>query len=375
MLPPPHDVPPLEDGWLDLLDAVAPRCLGPGDRRGAALAADLRRTSELYRERESLATIQPAARLRFFLPRDLPKVEGPLSELLRADALPRGRVWRVLDLGAGEGATSLGVARFAARHGVADRLAVTAVDRSAGALDAFASLADGLSPSLAAPVSLTVRVLDYGRGLAGLPDADLVLMGLSVNELVEGAADPVEATVELLDAALRKVRPGGSLIVLEPATRGATRRLMAARDRLAPRVFAPCLRAGPCPLLERPRDWCHARLQLGLPERLGTLAEAAGLRRAGLTYAYLTLRRDGRRLADVAPGALRVVGGPVVSKGKTEWEGCSEAGRVRLRRLDRERSADNAALDDAGRGALIVLEGVAQGASVRLRPGIRVSRP
>ncbi|MCZ7677502.1 MAG: hypothetical protein M5U28_01480 [Sandaracinaceae bacterium] len=122
--------------------------------------------------------------------------------------------------------------------------------------------------------------------------------------------------------------------MLEPATREITRELMALRDRFAldpgpPHVFAPCLRDGPCPMLPRERDWCHDQLPFVLPEPLARVAREAGLRWERLTYAYLTLRNDERRLWDLAardPRAHRVVGGPVESKGKSEGSAAARAG-------------------------------------------------
>ncbi|HJL19825.1 MAG TPA: hypothetical protein RMH99_29445, partial [Sandaracinaceae bacterium LLY-WYZ-13_1] len=133
---------PLDPRWLDLLDRLAPRVLGADDRRGRPLAAAVRRLSELYtRDRDLLeeAGAALAARLRFFLPRDLPKIQGPLAELSAAGVLPAGPVWRVLDAGAGLGATTLGAAELAGRVGV-ERLEVTALERDAASLDVFTQI-------------------------------------------------------------------------------------------------------------------------------------------------------------------------------------------------------------------------------------------
>lgn len=377
---------PLDTRWVALVDTLAPRLLGRDDRKGASLAAAVSRTSELYtRERAALglATDALAARLRFYLLRDLPKVQGPLAELAAASRLPEEKVWRVLDVGAGLGTTSLGVAELAKRAG-AEAVEVVALERDAAALDVFVTLArEAERAGLIAPMRIDARTVDLERGLSALPEADLVVVGLTLNELfvereLEARLDAREA---VLRALMERLAEGGSLVVLEPATRTITRELMALRDRFAlgsgpPHVFAPCLRDGPCPMLPRERDWCHDQLDFALPEALGALAEEAGLRRGRLTYAYLTLRNDAGRLWDVAAGdprALRVVGGPVESKGKVEWEGCGAHGLVRLRRLERERAESNEALEGAGRGTVLRLDREAEG-DLRVRPHVTVSR-
>lgn len=365
---------------MAVVEDVAPRVLGPADRRGQPLAAEVRRLSEVYtRERHALAEASGAlaARLRFFFLRDLLKVTGPLEEL--GEALPEGPVWRVLDLGAGLGTTTLGLATVAKARGI-ERIEVTAVERDAAALDVFEVLArEGAKRGLIPEVRLDARRADVdGLDLGSLPKADLVVAGLVLNELFgdREEADRLDAAEAWLRGLVGRLRPGGSAIVLEPALKRQSRTLQSLRDRLAELVYAPCLRAGECPLLRRDRDWCHAALPLELPEALAALASDAGLRQSRLTYAYVTLRSDGRRLRGHAdPRAVRIVGGPVTSKGKAEWDACGEAGLVRLRRVDRERAPSNAAMDTALRGTLLRLpEAPPDGGAVRLRPGLEIER-
>jgi hypothetical protein len=122
-------------------------------------------------------------------------------------------------------------------------------------------------------------------------------------------------------------------------------------------------------MLARESDWCHEDLTVDLPGWLVPVARAAGLRRQGLTFSYLVLRRDDATLADAAGvgrGAvrLRVVSEAMPTKGKLESFVCgdlsegdgSPAVRTRIARLDRDRSASNADWDRVARGHLIWLE-------------------
>lgn len=378
---------PLLDAWSARVDALAPRVLGPADRRGEALAAEVRHLSEVYtRRRHALteASTALAARLRFFFLRDLLKVHGPLEELARADGLPAGETWRVLDLGAGLGTTTLGLAGFAKMRGI-ERLEVTALERDAASIDVFTQLVRE-AKELAPPIRLDARRADLASiDLGRLPKADLILLGLALNELFadRDEAARLDAMGAFVRALVGRLREGGSLIVLEPALRVTSRALQGLRDRFAASsditVFAPCLRDGLCPLLRRERDWCHAAMAVELPPALAAIAKSAGLRRERLTYAHLTLRADGRRLWDAAdrdPRVHRIVGGPVSSKGKTEWDVCSASGLARLRRLDRERAESNRALDGAVRGDLLRLDrDLPDGAQLRVRPDVLVESP
>ena len=352
------------------IDATAREVLGSADREGQALAREVARVSEVYtRRREEIATAATgpgalAARLRFFLPRDLPKVIAPLEELRRAGALPARRTWRVLDLGAGLGTTTLGAALFATTHDVAGELEVLAIDHDAQALRILRALAARTEEAGLARVTVETRTADVRSVEAGGP-YDLILLGLVVNELGAGAAERAAMLRQLAGT----LSEDGSIIVIEPALRETSRALHAVRDAIVaagapPNVFAPCLRGGGCPMLENERDWCHEDIHVALPAQLAEVARAAGLRFERLTYSYLTLRRDGRTLRDaVAPGSgaepWRVVSGPMPSKGKLELFACGAPGRVRLVRLDRHKSEENARLDRADRGDVLRIRGAA----------------
>jgi hypothetical protein len=160
---------PLPEAWLRAIEEAAPRLLGPHDRTGDALCAEVARLSELYtRDRGALRTQSAAlaARLRFFLPRDLPKIEGPLSELAWSKALPPGPRWRVLDLGAGLGTSTFGLATFARRAGI-EMLDVLAIERDARGLSVMKDLAAlsgrGVLEPVTVPIALETRELDLER--------------------------------------------------------------------------------------------------------------------------------------------------------------------------------------------------------------------
>jgi len=348
---------------LEVVDEVARARLGAEDAVSDALAAQVSQLSTLYtRDREAIGgddrSRLVAARLRFFLPRDLPKVVLPLAELAHADALPPGPRWSVLDLGAGLGATSLGVARFARVTASADRLDVVAVDPWERGLSLLSALSERAERAGLCPVSLT-QIAGTMEGRLPPGPFDLILLGLSLNEWAKDKS-PADGAA-LLARISERLAPGGALIVIEPALRSEARFLQEIRDALGanprgPTIFAPCLSSEPCPMLTRPRDWCHANLPGELEAALGAIARAAGLRRSRRTFSYLTLRRDGRNLSDdAASSTFRVVSQGLPSKGKHELFVCGAGALVRLTRLNRHASEANAAFSEADRGDLLRL--------------------
>ncbi len=379
----------LPDDWRDTLDEVARGRDWPSSRDPGRLAPLVAKLSAAYnapgsgspadRERPLRADEALAARLGFSFARDVPKASGAVRELAATGNLGPGGggVLRVLDLGAGLGASTWGVALAA--EGRVARVESVCVDKDEGALSLAAAIARARRGRDRVPVAVeTVRAsIETGVRGAG-PGFDVVVIGQALSEL--SGKDPsrrVAEHAELLHLALGRVKDDGSVVIVEPALRDRTRHLHAVRDALlASRehevtVFAPCLHQAPCPALASEEAWCHEDLEVDLPGWLVPVARAAGLRFQGLTFSYLVLRKDGRslRTAIGAPATrlARVVSGPIATKGKHEAFVCGELGagppaneaavahRLRLMRLDRDATGKNSAWEEARRGDLLAL--------------------
>ncbi len=315
-----------------------------------------------------------AARLGFSFARDVPKGAAAVRELVLARALPFERTLRVLDLGAGLGATTWGLARALAAAGYRGTLEATWVDADVEALDLATAIlrARGGREGAVELRARTVPAAVDGPIHAASGRFDVILVGQVLSELDVTSPDDVrrERHAALVGSLLEdRTDAEGAVVVIEPALRDRTRHLHHVRDLLASRgatVFAPCLHQAPCPALARESDWCHEDLAVDLPEWLVPVARAAGLRREGLTFSYVVLHRGGRRWVDsiAAPtGAarLRVVSGAIRTKGKLEAFTCGElsgpdglvAARARLMRLDRDEAPANAAWDHLERGDVV----------------------
>ncbi len=360
---------PLSEAALARVERVA-RALYAGPYTARTLAEAVRGLSDTYtRARDELGRAdvsKPAllARCAFFFARDLPKIFGPLDALARCGFRPGPEPLRVLDVGAGLGATSLGLARWLRARGFPTmRVDVIALEQRARALVAFRELARALG-ELAdefAPVTVSAGAADLRT--AQVPGQfDLVLFGFVLNELFRELPreERAQRRAELVLRASAQLREGGAVVVLEPALRESARELMELRDLLtaraaAPFVIAPCLHARSCPMLPSERDWCHQELLYALPPALAEIARGASLRYEGLRYASLALA-NAPRVREANGELLRVVSDRIESKGKLELFGCGEAGYVRLRRLARDASEANAAFGEARRGDALELE-------------------
>ena len=355
-------VAPLEDAWQKVLADVAVRHGLLTEPR--ALATAIRALSDAYND-EGVPPPRKdvlSARLAFFFPRDVPKSAGAVRELVRTGtlAMPDGRALRVLDLGAGLGASTFGVVRALAAAGARGTVEATCVDVDAEALRVAESLAE--KPPALGALHLELHTQTHGLPFEAKGTFDLVLFGQVLSELHHEAAPEARAELHaeyIMRTLDRHVDAGGSLVIIEPALRRRTRHLHRVRERLlassAVTVFAPCLHRAACPMLARDEDWCHEDLPVDLPSWRVPLARAAGLRFQGLTFSYLVLRKDGRTLGAClgGEGLARVVSQPRVSKGKRELFLCGElalgGGGTWALRLDRDgRKKDTFAAAERG---------------------------
>ena len=247
-----------------------------------------------------------------------PRTEAALRRILGQVELRLPR--RVLDLGAGTGATARVV-----RSCFGDAVELVAVDKGAG-------------PG--------IFVVDVLRGVrpAGVSGCfDLIVAAHLLNEL--GRSLNLDGRAQLVAGWCRELlEPDGTCIVIEPALRDTSRALLGVRDRLLAaglHVAAPCFCQTPCPALLRDRDWCHDS------------AEVVVAGRSRVDFSYLILRQSGTKESD--RNRYRVVSDPLKDKGRLRFFVCGVAGRFVLMRLDRDRSAANQALDRVRRGDIMVL--------------------
>lgn len=339
------------------IDAVARRHELLTSQDTKALTVALRELSTRYNDEsqrtpETRESSLHGARLQFSFSRDWPKSREALRELAHARLLPSRGPIRLLDLGAGLGATSLGVLVALHEAGFTGAVQITLVEPDAKALaiacDSIAALA---------PATMQVSVKARCETLASTRELaqrfDLVSFGqvLSEDRRELDADARVSHHVDLLSRALTQaVVPSGSLLVIEPALRTRTRHLHRVRegllqrfaetrsDEYRPVVFAPCPHQGECGALARETDWCHEDRAVDLPAWLSPIARGAGLRWQGLTFSFLLLRRDGTTLRDAfGAGTARLVSELRKQKGKSECAVCTDPGRWhRLECLDRD---------------------------------------
>jgi ribosomal protein RSM22 (predicted rRNA methylase) len=313
-----------------------------------------------------------AAYLSYFLPVNAAKIQVLLDELpIQRDLAGRSdEPFVVLDLGSGPGTAALAVLDWMVqRFGKNAPLGLLSVDRSEAALNDSALLWERYCGEAGA----SRAVLKTHRGdLETLPggalekvlqaDApyDLIVIANCLNELYCGSGDPISRRAELIGALLPFLQPHGSVMIVEPALRQASRDLHRVRDQVVLSkqctVYSPCLHEQACPALVREDDWCHEERAWTPAAAIQAIDREVGFIKDALKFSYLLLRKDERTIVKRQPDIYRVVSELREFKGEKRAWLCNELGRSEVGRLDRKASPQNAAFEVWHRGAIVQIE-------------------
>ena len=256
-----HYPPAAEAHWVNCAEAVTGLV---GDDALERLAPAVARLSDLF------TTERPEGRfpdyfadeeLRaaygvFFLPQSFVRTGFALAQAMEL------RRWRptsptpaILDLGAGPGSCGLSAAHHLHRLG-AGHVELVAVDRSPSAL---AGLEGFAAASLGPAVSVRTRVGDAARPETW-PDGDydLIVAGFVLNEMTHLQSTEALAWFAQLK---RRLRPGGLIVLLEPAPRATAERLQRLSEAICAQGLitriGPELDQRPCPELLGAEHWNH----------------------------------------------------------------------------------------------------------------------
>ncbi len=302
-----------------------------------------------------------AGYLLYFLPINFAKTFWVLTQI--PPSFWKRKNFRILDLGAGPGSASLAFLTCLETKSPATKVEVHLVDQNKKILQDARSLMENLRKELPGlgEVKIFTQESDLKRfRFSG--NYDLIFLSHVLNEFSGMGA--IERAAWLYPEISQHLHPSGICAITEPALKSPTRELMALRDHLVESkeltVIAPCLHENICPMLAATRnDWCHFYLDWEEPEYLKKLDRMIGNENRFLKVAYLILapKKSYPDLLKRPKEIFRVISNRMATRGKTEVVLCGPPGRIRVTRLDRDRSPENSPLDQVRRGDLITLQG------------------
>jgi len=310
-----------------------------------------------------------ASYLAYYVPVNLSKVQLLLNELQPVFPTVPSEEFRVLDLGGGPGTGALATLDWCCSTlSVLSpaALRVTVVDHSARALTLCAELWQTYQRHHTHPMPPPVQTIEHNlerslpsgiRAVGVAKGYDLIIVQNLLSELFIRSLDPVSQRASFVEMLLDCLTTNGSLMVIEPALRSASRGLHQVRDKLLAgqhcSVYSPCLHDGPCPALVKPDDWCHEERKWETPDWISQIDTNVGFIKDALKFSYVILRKDGKTLVPRHAGYHRVVSELRVMKGEKRVWLCNETGRPEVGRQDKERSSSNGPFDDWHRGAIV----------------------
>lgn len=286
------------------------------------------------------------------------QVVGELS-LRRPDYLLNRPKYSVLDIGCGEGAGMYGIYYALRSLGGTMKIRLTGIDNSPTMLEHARQMAAHLRRHGEA-MSAAFFNRNLGNISSSLPRKkfDIIICNNSIAEIMRGESIPVRS----IGALLGHLSEHGLLVIIEPALKKFSRRLMQLRDDLAghktAQVILPCAHGGRCSLLQiDSRDeWCHESVAWKPPDFLSILNEGLNREIGILKFAYLVIAKT--KAPVVWPNGYRVISRLLREKGRMRCFLCTEHGRVELVRLNRSKSKENTLFGKTEKGDVLKLMNV-----------------
>jgi hypothetical protein len=185
----------------------------------------------------------------------------------------------------------------------------------------------------------------------------LIIVQNVLSELFVGSSDCIARRTTLINHLVNCLAKDGSVMLIEPASRFASRALHQVRDNLLAglqcSIYSPCLHEQPCPALLKADDWCHEERGWHTPSWISQIDREVGFIKDALKFSYVIVRKDGKSLVPRNPDYHRVVSELREMKGEKRVWLCDQTGRSEVGRQDKERSTTNAGFDMWHRGAIV----------------------
>ncbi len=263
--------------------------------------------------------------------------------------------FRVLDIGCGQGAGMFGLYYALSDSLMSSQFHLTGVDQSSQMLETCKVLAEWFRQGRS---NLEVKLDRKKVILSGHPDNtkkyDVILFINSLAEIFFHDDIPVK----FIEKYLNQLTDTGIMIIIEPALKRCTRRLMALRNKIAKSLKAhtllPCLNVISCPLLEIEGEWCHESVTWQPPDFMKYLNQGLNREVDCLKYSYLVIAS--KEHASTMNNGQRVVSCLLTEKGKKRCFLCTPHGRIELTRLNKDKSLNNSAFDSITKGAIIKIK-------------------
>lgn len=322
------------------------------------LQKQMRRLSDSFSLLDPKEDDYSDAYFAYNFPTNLMKVKAIMQRLVNIypALLAKNTSFNICDIGCGEGAGMLGI-YFSLND--FEKIKFTGIDLSLGMLRKCKIMMQAIKKS---DVRVQTRLLhhDLSHGLLKKKKnkCDAIILA---NSLAEVFADQ-NIPVYFIERLLKSCSEQGIIIILEPATKELSRRLMLLRDDILKQekaqVLLPCLHAEECPLTEirQQKEWCHQSIAWDVPEYLKILNQGLNREIDRLKFSYMIIAQKGLRERII--NKFFVISSLFREKGKLRCYLCTMNGRIELVLLKKNKSALNNEFNFIRKGDIIILDQV-----------------
>ena len=203
----------------------------------------------------------------FFFPQTWQRVHFAADELIQfwkwQSAGEKTDPIQILDLGAGTGAGALSLGHLLRQSGLEAPIQLHLADHSRGGLLEATHAFNRVKTQIFPNTRLTTEVVDLSSGNLvpgdqAPPEYDIILLSFALNEVSRPGVD----SVPLMESLLKRLKPRGLLLWVEPAQKITSEALMHLQHQLCLSEtcfpWGPHLHGTPCPMLESGgKFWQH----------------------------------------------------------------------------------------------------------------------
>jgi len=265
---------------------------------------------------------------------------------------------RILDIGCGEGAGMFGL-----YYGLKNskKFVLTGIDTSTQMLKKCKNMTHSLKNKDAC-IRVKLRRQDVSHGLLKkkINKYNIVIFANVLAEIFTGDNIPVK----FIERILKSTDDDGVIIIIEPAAKNLSRRLMDLRNEIIQKhkgyILLPCLHKNECPLYEirKQKEWCHQSISWHSPVYMKIINQGLNREIDYLKFSYLVIsKKDHRKRYD---GCYSVISPLFREKGRKRCFLCTPAGRIELVRLNKLKTQANREFDRISKGDIISFENLVQ---------------
>uniref|UniRef100_A0A7C6EHZ6 Methyltransferase domain-containing protein n=1 Tax=candidate division WOR-3 bacterium TaxID=2052148 RepID=A0A7C6EHZ6_UNCW3 len=261
---------------------------------------------------------------------------------------------KILDIGCGDGAGMFGLYYFMHKQEPESRFQLTGVDINDIFLKRCRAMADWFKEK---DPHIDVELVKESAQKfiqRNKKTYDFIILSNTLAEIFQSERIPLS----FIGSLLKYLKETGFIIIIEPALKNLTRKLMELREDIITHkigeILLPCLHNNRCPGLNKKREWCHQSIKWIPPDYLKIINQKLFRKIEYLKFAYLIISSPKYNLptANFYPVISRLS----IEKGRKRCLICTKDGIVELIMLNRERSLANEEFEQVSMGDIIEID-------------------